>query len=169
MERIRESTTIGKEQVFWMILAVIALIAWLVYELYMIIQGRGSYVIPIYIVCMAGLLVWRCAVRYNYILTDKEIIVISELFGQTRQFTVPLDQVESYSNRFVKKFFRKTQIRHYVYRYSSIDKRPTRIVAFNEKGKVKGLLISVSDEFIAQLQAIMPNKFLDLSTETKKR
>lgn len=169
MEKCRETTVHGTEQLFWMVLAIIALAAWLVYEFQLRAAGRGSYTTFIYIACMAGLLVWRCAVRYTCILTDREIIIESMLFGYTRQFSLPLDQVESYSNRYIKQFFRKTKISRYVYRYSSIDYRPTRIVVFNRQGKLNGLLLKVSDRFIAQLQEALPDRFLDLNMETKKR
>lgn len=167
MEKCRESTIHGKEQLFWMVLAIAALAGWLVYEIMLRMAGRGTYTTIIYIACLAGVLIWRYAVRYTYILTNSELVVVSSLFGYSRQISVSLSQVESFSNQFVKQFFRRTKISHYIYRYSSTDPRTTRIFVFNKNGKLHGLLFKVSDAFIEEMRAMMPNNFLDLTTEKK--
>ena len=62
----------------------------------------------------------------------------------------------------VKSFFKKTKLRHYIHRYSSVDGETMRLIVFNENGSLRGVLFKVSDRFIKELRKKMPEKFLPL-------
>jgi len=110
---------------------------------------------------MVGLLVWRYAFRYTYILTDTEFIIETYGLGMKRTYTVDLAKTESFADRYKKSFFRKTGIRQYVHRYSSGDALPTRILVFSENGKkLTAVLFKVSDRFMNELAARMPRQYL---------
>ena len=59
--------------------------------------------------------IWRVVFKYTYILRDGEMEVISHGVGIRRSFKVDLTKTESYTNKYIKSFFKKTKIRHYLY------------------------------------------------------
>ncbi len=163
MERYRETSTYCRENLIWMGLAIAALLAWLGWEIYQTMQGKVSLIGYGYILMFFVLLIWRFAFRYTYILTNKELIIITYGFGVNRTYKVDLAQTESYTNRYVRKFFRQTKISRYIHRYSSGDKNPTRLLVFSTNGKLTGVIFKASDRFIEELKVMMPKKFLDMN------
>lgn len=162
MERYREISVNTRQGLMWMWLAVIALLVWLGWEIYSTMHGKVSILGYGYIIFFFGLLIWRYALKYTYILTDKELIIITQGLGINNTYTVDLALTESYTNKYVRKFFRKTKISKYIHRYSSADTNPTRLLVINKNGKLHGILFRVSDRFIDELRTMMPNKFLDM-------
>ena len=59
--------------------------------------------------------IWRVVFKYTYILRDGEMEVISHGVGIRRSFKVDLTKTESYTNKYIKSFFKKTKIRHYIH------------------------------------------------------
>lgn len=112
-----------------------------------------------------ALWIWRVVFKYTYILRANEMEIISHGLGIKRSFKVDLTKTESYTNKYIKSFFRKTKIRHYIHRYSSIDPNEQRMLVFNEgKDSVKlaGVIFKCSEKFLKELRKIMPDKFLNL-------
>lgn len=162
VERYREKSKYSKENLGWMAVSIVALAVWLGYEIYQTLNHRFSLMGYGYIIMFIGLLIWRFAYRYTYILTDDEMVIISEGLGMTRTLRIDLAKTESYTNRYVRRFFRQTKIGQYFHRYSSGDSMPTRLLVFSEGGKLKGVIFKASDQFIEELKKIMPKKFLDM-------
>ena len=110
--------------------------------------------------------IWRVAFGYTLILyKDKRLEVISHGLGFIkRRYVVDLTRTESFTNKYVKSFFRKTQIKHYIHRYNSLDNNPQRLLVFTEgkKNKLAGLIFKASDEFVKQLRKQMPDKYIQL-------
>ena len=81
-----------------------------------------------------------------------------------RSYVVDLTRTESFTDKYVKSFFRKTAIKHYIHRYNSLDENPQRLLVFTEgkKNKLAGLLFKSSDEFVRVLRKEMPDKFIQL-------
>lgn len=163
MERYRETSTYCRENLIWMGFAILALFMWLGWEIYQTMQGKISLLGYGYILMFAALLIWRFAFRYTYILTNKEMIIITEGLGINRTYKVDLAQTESYTNRYVRKFFRQTKIGRYVHRYSSGDNNQSRLLVFSTHGKLTGVIFKASDRFIDELRTMMPKKFLDMN------
>ena len=115
---------------------------------------------------LLALWIWRVSFGYTLILyKDKRLEVISHGLGFIkRSYVVDLTRTESFTDKYVKSFFRKTQIKHYIHRYNSLDNNPQRLLVFTEgkKNKLAGLLFKSSDEFIKQLRKQMPDKFIQL-------
>lgn len=162
MEQYRETTIYSKEKLFWMWLAIIALVIWFFVEIKAILSGDLNFGGIAYILFFSGLLIWRYAVSYTYALTKHELMIHSNFLGFSKHFIVSFDEVESYSDQYIKKFFRRTGIGTYIYRYCSGDGKTTRILLFKKNGKKQALLFKVSDTFMLQLQKQMPEKYLDL-------
>ncbi len=115
---------------------------------------------------LLGLWVWRVAFGYTLILyKDHRLEVISHGLGFIRRsYVVDLTRTESFTNKYVKSFFRKTPIKHYIHRYCSLDNNQQRLLVFGEgeKNKLAGLLFKSSDEFVKHLRKQMPDKFIQL-------
>lgn len=115
---------------------------------------------------LVGLWVWRVCFGYTLILYDNHRLeVISHGLGFIRRsYVVDLTRTESFTNRYVKKFFRKTKISHYIHRYCSLDNNPQRLLCFTEgkKNKLAGLLFKSSDKFVQHLRRQMPDKYIQL-------
>lgn len=115
---------------------------------------------------LLALWIWRVSFGYTLILyKDKRLEVISHGLGFIkRSYVVDLTRTESFTDKYVKSFFRKTQIKHYIHRYNSLDNNPQRLLVFTEgkKNKLAGLLFKSSDQFIKQLRKQMPDKFIQL-------
>lgn len=115
---------------------------------------------------LLGLWIWRVAFGYTLILyKDHKLEVISHGLGFIRRrYVVDLTRTESFTNKYVKSFFRKTQIKHYIHRYNSLDNNPQRLLVFTEgkKNKLAGLIFKASDEFIKHLRKQMPDKYIQL-------
>lgn len=109
---------------------------------------------------------WRVSFKYTLILyKDKRLKVItSGMFFIKRTYEVDLTRTESITDKYVKSFFRKTRISHYIHRYSSLDENPQRLLVFTEgkKNKLSGLIFKSSDKFLQQLRRQMPDKYIQL-------
>lgn len=162
MEQYRETSGYSKEKLIWMWLAIITLIVWVVFETKNILAGKLNFTAIAYILLFAGLLIWRYAISYTYALTKDELIIHSKFLSFSKKVVVPLDIIENYSDQYVKKFFRRTGISSYSYRYSSGDGNSTRILLFRKNGKKQAVLFKVSDKFMQELQKLMPEKYLDI-------
>ena len=115
---------------------------------------------------LLGLWCWRVSFKYTVILyKDKRLEVITEgMFFIKRSYSVDLTRTESFTNKYVRSFFRKTKLTHYIHRYSSLDENPQRLLVFNEgkKNKLAGLIFKCSDSFLKKLQKTMPDKYIQL-------
>jgi len=158
MEKYRETSQFSKKNLAWMGLSIVGLLAWTGVEVNAYLEGRPSLMGIAYIGLFAGLLFWRFAVGYVYILTASELIIISKTLSFSRRFTVPLQSVESYVDHYVGSIFKRTGISRFVHRYSSGDGQMTRMLVFTQQGKPNGVLFKVSDGFMKELKALVPNK-----------
>lgn len=150
----------GRKMYQWGALALIA-VSW-AYEGYhtfglgqFSLMGWGYNILFVILWC------WRCLFQYSLRLTGDRLIVVMYGLGMERRMTVYLKDLESFSNHYKKSFFRKTAIKKYVHRYSSLDPRPQRILVYREQGKLCALLFKSSDALIDQLARRYPNQFLD--------
>ncbi len=125
------------------------------------IMAWGMYV------CFLGLWVWRVAFGYTLIISrEHKTEVVSHGIGIIRRsYVVDLTHTESFTNRYVKSFFRKTKISHYIHRYNSLDPNQQRLLVFTEgknNNRLAGLLFKASDEFVRQLKRQLPDKYIEL-------
>ncbi|EIW16917.1 MULTISPECIES: hypothetical protein [Pelosinus] len=156
MVKYQETSQFCKEKLFWMGLSVIALIIWMGIEVQSYIAGKPSFLGIAYIGLFCGLLLWRYAVRYTYVLTNKELIITSQFLYVSRTFTVHLDSLECYSNQYKGNIFKRRGVSRLIHRYSAADGRDTRMLTFMEKGKACGLLLKISDAFMNKLKILRP-------------
>lgn len=110
---------------------------------------------------------WRVSFKYTIILyKDHRLEVITRgMIFIKRSYVVDLTKVESFTNKYVRSFFRKTKIRHYIHRYSSLDPNSQRLLVFTEgkkNNKLAGLLFKCSDDFLKKLQRQLPDKYIQL-------
>lgn len=162
MEIYREVSGENTERKFYRYCALLVILSFFAWEAYQTSQGKVSFLGWSYSVIFLGLWIWRCVFKYTYILTDSEFIVLSHGLGFTRKYSNKLERTESYTNKYIKSFFKKTKLRHYIHRYSSVDGEQMRLIVFNENGSLRGVLFKVSDRFIKELKKKMPDKFLPL-------
>ncbi len=115
---------------------------------------------------LLALWVWRVSFKYTLILyKDHRLEVITSGLGFVKHsYFVDLTRTESFTDKYVKSFFRKTKISHYIHRYNSLDNNPQRLLVFTEgkKNKLAGLLFKCSDRFLKQLRRQMPDKYIQL-------
>ena len=115
---------------------------------------------------LLGLWCWRVSFKYTLILyKDKRLEVITEgMFFIKRSYSVDLTRTESFTNKYVRSFFRKTKLTHYIHRYSSLYVNPQRLLVFTEgkKNKLAGLIFKCSDTFLKKLQKTLPDKYIQL-------
>ena len=164
MELYREESIVTGERKMYMYGAFILIVASFGYEAYhTIVLGRLSVSGWGYSVLFLGMWMWRCLFKYTYILTEKQLIIISHGLGIKRTYAVDLELTESFTNKYVKSFFKKTKISHYIHRYSSVDPTPQRLLVFREGSKLAGVLFKGSDRFIRELRKIVPDKYLDFN------
>lgn len=162
MEIYREQSGENSERTLYRYCALLAIFALFAWEGYQSSLGRISLLGWSYSIIFLGLWIWRCMFKYTYILTDTEFIVLSHGLGITRKYVNNLERTESYTDKYVKSFFKKTKLRHYVHRYSSVDGEQMRLIVFNENGSLRGVMFKASDRFIKELRKKMPEKFLPL-------
>jgi hypothetical protein len=163
LERCWEKSENSKSMLGWMWLAILGLAVWLGIEINSWLRGHLSLLGFAYIFFFCGLLVWRYAVRYDYRLTREQVVITSKFLWLTYVLAVDITAVESYSGQYIKKAFRSAGITQYLYRYSSGDGRPTRILIFSKKEKLKAILFRVSDSFMDELRKRMPEREIDFS------
>jgi len=156
MKEYQETSQFSKGNLIWMVLSIAALLVWAWIEVNAYLDGKPSFLGIAYIGLFAGLIFWRFAVRYVYSLTDGEFIITSKVFCFSRTFTVPLNAVDSYSDKYVRSFLKRTGINRFVHRYSSGDGQETRMLVFIERGKPNAVLFKVSDSFMRQLKSSTP-------------
>ncbi len=114
--------------------------------------------------CLLGLWIWRNCYHYTLLLYRGRLEVVTHGLGLRRTYQVDLAQTESFTNRYVRSFFRRTKISRYVHRYNSLDGNQQRLLVFREgkKGRLVGLLFKASEDFVRQLRRQMPEKYLEL-------
>lgn len=152
MSKYQETTEYSIKNLIAMGLIIAVLIGWLTIEVESSVSGKTSFLGLGYILFFSCLVIWRYAVRYTYLLTDQELSITSRFLWFSPTITIPLNSIETYSNRYVKQFFKRSGMSRYIYRYSSGDSRPTRIIIFKEKGKLSAVLFTVSDQFMERLR-----------------
>ncbi|MDR1702070.1 MAG: hypothetical protein LBR56_04785 [Sporomusaceae bacterium] len=167
MEIIREVSERHRERQVWLVAALAVLGVWLGLEAQNIMGGKMSLLGLGYIGFFAVVLIWQFAFRYTCILLADRLVVVSEWCFIRRVFEVGLEQTESFSNKYVKSFFRKTGIRGYAHRCSAFDGRQKRVLVYNKNGKMYAVLFKASDEFMEELQKMMPEKFLYFEDKKK--
>ena len=114
-----------------------------------------------------GLILWAWRVCFGYTIIlykNKTMEIITHGLGMNRSITVDLTRTESFTNKYVRSFFRKTKISHYIHRYDSLDPNPQRLLVFTEgkKNKLAGVIFKGSDTLMKKLQHMLPNKFIQL-------
>ena len=152
MGKYQETTTYSTQNLIGMGLIIAVLIGWLAFERDSYISGTPSFLGLGYILFFSCLLIWRYGVRYTYQITDQELSITSRFLWFSPTIIIPLDSIETYSNRYVKQYFKRAGMSRYLYRYSSGDGRPTRIVVFKEKDKRNAVLFKVSDQFMEKMR-----------------
>jgi len=157
MEKYRETSQFSKKNLVWMVLSILALLVWSGMEIKAYFDGKPSFLGLAYIGLFTGLLFWRYAVTYVYILTDHHLTIKSKTLSFSRTFTVPLNSVDTYSDQYVRSFFKRTGMSRFVHRYSSGDGQVTRLLVFTKEGKSNALLFKVSDGFMKELKTLVPN------------
>lgn len=117
-----------------------------------------------------GLWVWKVMWKYELILYPSRLVVIGRGIGFSTHCEVDLTRTESYTDKYVKSFFRKTKIRHYLHKNSAVDPNPQRLLCFTEgkKNKLAGIIFKCSEEFFKELRKALPGKFLQLTEGAPK-
>lgn len=117
-----------------------------------------------------GLWVWKVLWKYEIILYPTRMVVVGRGIGFTTHCEVDLTRAESYTDRYVKSFFRKTKIRHYLHKNSAIDPNPQRLLCFTEgkKNRLAGIIFKCSDDFFKNFKKVLPGKFLQLTEGAPK-
>jgi len=159
MEHYRETSQFSKEKLVWIGLSILTLLVWTVIEVNGYLAGKPSFLGIAYISLFCGLLFWRYTVRYVYILTERELIIVSKILFFHRRFIVSLDTVDSYSEQYVRSFiFTRTGMSRFIHRHSSGDAKTMRMLVFIQQGKNNAVLFKVSDPFMEELKKIIPNR-----------
>ena len=109
--------------------------------------------------------VWKVLVKYTCILRENELELVSELFGMTRSVKFDLAATESFSDRYVRSFFRRTRIGKYYHRFSMVDPEQKRIIAFTNGKRLEALLFCCSDHFLKEMIKLMPEKYIGLAQD----
>lgn len=117
-----------------------------------------------------GLWVWKVLWKYELILYPTRLVVNGRGIGFTTHCEVDLTRAESYTDKYVKSFFRKTKIRHYLHKNSAIDPNPQRLLCFTEgkNNRLAGIIFKCSDEFFKNFKKVLPGKFLQLTEGAPK-
>ncbi|MDR7867226.1 MAG: hypothetical protein RIN56_10430 [Sporomusaceae bacterium] len=165
MELYREKSSWGGEQAVFGSVALAVLLAWMAFEIWMYLSTGKGFGAIIYVFGFLGLFVWRYAFRYTCILSADEISVVTEGLGLERKFAVKTGEVEGFAAKYNKRLLKGKGIKKLVYRYSSLDPYPVRILLFRRDCRLQGLLLKGSDEFLRNLQELMPGKMLDLTDD----
>lgn len=164
MELYREISTVDKEHIIYKYLALCLIFASFAYEAYYsFVLHRTSIVGWGYSVLFLVLWFWRIGFTYTYILTENEFKIVRHGFGFSKTIRVDLHTVESFTNRYVRSFFRKTKISRYTHGYSSVDPRPQRLLVYSRKKALEAIIFKCDDELLAKLKECLPDKFLDFA------
>ncbi len=169
-ELYRETSTTSGERKIFAGFALLAILALFAYEMTGYIDTGRVPVLGIGMdLCLLGLWIWRVSFTYTLVLyKDMRLEVITKGLGMTRTIEVDLTRTESFTQKYVKSFFRKTKIKKYIHRYDSLDSNEQRLLVFNEakegekKVKLTGLLFKSSDNFMKVLRRQMPDKYIQL-------
>ncbi len=157
-----EHTVIDQEHIWYKYLALGLIILSFAYEAYnSFLYGRISLLGWGYSFLFLLMWGWRIGFTYTYTLTETQLVVKKEGFGFVKELSIELSQVESFTNCYVRSFFRKTKISRYAHSYSSTDPRPQRLLVYRQEGRLEAVIFKVSDEFLAHLKESLPDKYLD--------
>lgn len=151
MDKYQETTEYSTKNLIGMGLMIAVLVGWFMIESDSYVSGKPSFLGMGYILFFACLMIWRYGVRYTYELTNQELSITSHFLWFSPKVVISLDSIETYSKKYVRQFFKRAGMNRYLYRYSSGDSRPTRIVVFKNKGKLSAVLFTVSDQFMEKL------------------
>lgn len=164
MELCREQSISDKEHNIYKFIALALIAASFVYEGYSTVFKNNFNILGWgYNVLFVFLWLWRCAFTYTYVLTDTQLQIKMEGMGLTRMFQMDLTTTESFTNHYVRSFFRKTKIGKYYHRYSSLDPRPQRLLVYRRGTSLEGVIFKCSDEFLEKIKEKMPDKFIDFN------
>ena len=108
-----------------------------------------------------GLWIWKVYYRYEVILRQNELEIVTIGLWKQGSYIVDLNKTESFAQHYRHDFFRRTRIKHYIHRYNMADANPTRILAFKEGKGLAAVIFCCSDEFLKELVRLMPDKYLE--------
>lgn len=167
MEEIyREESTSSLERKVFAAIALLLIGCLFMYEWDTIQKTRHMSLLGVGIDCVLLVLwFWRISFKYTLVLyKEKQLEVITTGLGMKSSYFVDLTRAESFTDKYVKSFFRKTKISKYVHRYDSLDNNQQRLLVFTEgeKNKLTGLLFKCSDDFLKQLRKQIPDKYIQL-------
>ena len=161
MESYTEESIITSERKYYAIAGLIAITLYFGYELSRYFMYDHFSTVGIgYSILFYILWGWKCIPNYTYILTDNEIKFIADYKILKLTKVIQLDDIESFTNNYIKKFFKKTKISRYYYRYNFTDGRPERLIAFKRKNKLAGIIFKCSDKMIKKLQEKLPDRYI---------
>lgn len=160
MRQYIEYSGYKKEKLMWMWLAVFCLVLWVAFQIKAALAGQLNLTAAAYFLLFSGLMIWRYGISYTYVLTEEELLIYSKILGISWRCVIPFAAIETYSNQYVKRFFRHSGMKKYQYQYCSADGQPIRIIVFYKNGKKNAVLLKTSDIFIKKLQILLPDKYL---------
>ena len=164
MELSKEQSITDKEHNIYKFIALALIAASFAYEGYSTVFRHNFNILGWgYNILFILLWFWRCAFIYTYVLTDTQLEIKMQGLGITRLFKMDLNTTESFTNHYVRSFFRKTKIGKYYHCYSSLDPRPQRLLVYRRGQSLEAVIFKCSDEFLQKMQAQMPDKFIDFT------
>lgn len=106
--------------------------------------------------------IWKVFFRYEYILRETELEIVTIGFWRQGSYVIDLTKTESFAQKYRHDFFRRTRIGKYVHRWSMVDEHPTRIIAFTKGKGLVGVIFCCSDNFLKEMIRLMPDKYIGM-------
>ena len=155
-----ESSKYKKENLIWMILAVLSLSIFTGYEIINAINGRLNLAAFAYILLFFGLLIWKYGFNYTYTLTDKNIKIVRKILWFSQSTSISFVTIENIADHYVKRLFGRTGIAKYSYYYCAGDDAPTRVLTYYKNHKKHAIVFKASNNFFCELKTQLPGKCL---------
>jgi len=136
-----------------MVLSLLGLAALTVWEWNAWTHDRGSIIGLAYIPFFLGLITWRCAFDYKFLIDEKTIRVTTQGMGFSRSWEVPVGDVQSIVPKYKHRFMRERGVWTHFHKYSSLDDNPRRILLLQKKGdkRPKALLFKADERLFEEV------------------
>jgi len=160
MQSVSEKTIDTKHDLLWMWFAITGLAVWLLYDLAMMVQGKNKFADLIFIALFAGLVIWRFAFQYEYVIENNQFMAARKLLSFEQSLVIPLEQVESFSDKYKRNLVIRQRVSGFYHWYSSGDTQPVRSITYMQGKKRYVLIFKCSDTLMDKIISTMPDRFV---------
>ena len=150
--KLRTVSTVDPDNKRWFFIVIVIWLAMSAWEIYSWMT-KGSLIGIAYIPFFLGLIIWRCAFKYEIIVEEGRILAQMSGFGYYKAWQATTAEIRMLMPLRKRMLLRELGVSDFSHQYSSLDSNQMRVLLVQRQGKKNphALLFKADDEFYEKL------------------